>query len=85
MIRRYVECIKAVVWCHSRIEVVKQLEFLSWDANVRELVRLSIKEVVCLVDQRCQGMLWLLVKLALSQVKDALWHVCVVIFDISRC
>ena len=83
VIRRNVECIKAIVWCHSRIKVVKQLEFLSWHANIREFVRLSIEEVVCLVDQCCQGMLWLLVKLALGQVQDALWDVCVVIFDVS--
>ena len=83
MIWRNVKCIKAIVWCHSRIEVVKQLEFLSGDANVGEFVRLSIEEVVCLVDQCCQWMLWLLMKLALGQVQDALWDVCVVIFDVN--
>lgn len=66
-----VKRIEAVLWRDSWIKVIEKLELLSWHANVRKFMCLSIKEIKSLVDQCGQRVLRLLVKLSLGEVYNA--------------
>ena len=69
------EIVETLLRWHDWAKVLEELEPFPGDAQLRELVLLSVEKVECLINQRRQWVLRILVKLLLGHVKDALWDV----------
>ena len=68
--------IEAVYRSHCRVEIVKQLKLFSWHSNIRKLMStISIEKGMSFCDKCSQRMLWLFVKLSLSQIKYSLRNI----------